>query len=87
MAKQKPAAEIRVGLVVATIWANTTDDGVVRYNATLSRLYRSKDAWRSSNSFGKDDLLTVAKVADLAHTKVFELEAADRESEQAQLAA
>jgi len=87
MAKPKPAAEIRVGLIVATIWKNETDDGVIRYNVALSRLYRSKNEWRTSSSFGRDDLLTVAKVADLADTKVFELEAADREDVPSQEAA
>ena len=48
----------------------------------LTRLYQDGDQWRSTHSFGRNDLLTVAKVADLAHTKVCELEAAERDREE-----
>ena len=45
------------------------------YNAQLSRLYRDGDSWKRTGSFGRDDLLTVAKVADMAHTRIHELQA------------
>jgi hypothetical protein len=38
----------------------------------LSRLYRDGEEWRSLESFGRDDLLVLAKVADLAHTWICE---------------
>jgi hypothetical protein len=37
-------------------------------SVTLSRLSKEDDQWHNSASFGRDDLLVVAKVADLAHT-------------------
>ena len=71
MPKQKPAHEIRLGRVKATIWANETESGI-RHNVTVSRLYRDGDEWKQSSSFGRDDLPLVAKVADLAHLWIYE---------------
>ena len=66
-AKQRPAHEIRLGRIKATIWGNQNDKGTW-YNVTLSRSYKDGDEWKSSTSFGRDELLTVAKVADLANS-------------------
>ena len=64
----KPIEEFRIGAVKAAIWKNETDKGP-RYNVTFSRIYKNGDGnWRSTSSFGRDDLLLVAKVADKAHT-------------------
>jgi hypothetical protein len=65
--KQRPAHEVRLGRIKATIWANQGDKGTW-YNVTLSRSYKDGDEWKSSTSFGRDELLTVAKAADLANT-------------------
>ena len=62
-----PVHEIRLGLIKASIWRNQTKSGE-RHNVTVSRLYKNGDVWKESNHFGRDDLLLVAKVADLAHT-------------------
>ena len=70
MTDTKPADEIRFGRVKATIWMNTTDDGQARYSVVFSRIYRDGDQWKSTHSFGRNDLLLLAKVADLAHTRV-----------------
>jgi hypothetical protein len=70
--KDKPAHEVRIGAVKAAIWRNDTSNGV-RYNTTFSRLYKDKedDQWKSTDSFGRDDLLVLAKVADATHTWIF----------------
>ena len=65
--KTKPVHEIRLGAIKAAVWANETQNGV-RHNVTLSRLYNDEEEWKSSDSFGRDDLPVVAKVADMAHT-------------------
>ncbi len=67
--KDKPANEVRIGAVKAAIWRNDTAGGV-RYNVTFSRIYKDKedDQWKSTDSFGRDDLLVLGKVADTAHT-------------------
>lgn len=63
----RPVQEIRMGRIRAAIWENETDNGT-RYNVTVSRLYKDGDAWKDSGSFGRDDLLVVAKVLDRCHT-------------------
>ena len=67
--KEKPSHEVRIGAIKAAIWKNDTASGV-RYNVTFSRLYKDKDddQWKSTDSFGRDDLLALGKVADTAHT-------------------
>ena len=69
MPKEKPIHEVRLGAIKAAIWKNDTANGV-RYNVALSRIYKDREdnQWKSTDSFGRDDLLVLAKVADLAHT-------------------
>ena len=74
MANQKPVDEIRIGRVKATVWKNGTEDQP-RYNVTFSRLYKDGNQWKSTQSFGCNDLLVLAKVADLTHTRLFQLPA------------
>jgi hypothetical protein len=69
--KQKPVHEIRLGRVKAAIWENETDNGT-RHNVTVARLYKDGDQWKQTTSFGRDDLPLVAKVADLAHSWIYE---------------
>jgi hypothetical protein len=71
MTKQKPAHEIRLGRVKATIWANETDNGT-RHNVSVNRLYKDGDEWKQTSSFSRDDLPLVAKVVDLAHLWIYE---------------
>lgn len=61
----KPCHEIRMGRIRAAIWENDTQNGT-RHNVTLSRLYKDGDQWKDSTSFGRDDLLVLAKVAEAA---------------------
>ena len=65
----RPVRVIRLGRIRAAIWVNQTDTGPV-YNTTFERLYKpeGEEQWKSSESFGTNDLLMLAKVADLAHT-------------------
>lgn len=66
--ENRPTHEVRLGSVKASLWPNQTPLGV-RYNVTVTRLYRDTDAsWKTSQSFGRDDLLLVCKVLDMAHT-------------------
>lgn len=76
--KPKPLHTIRVGFIHAAIWSNPGQHGPF-YNVTIERRFRGSDEqWQSSGSFSRDDLLIVAKVVDLAHTYICELQAADR---------
>lgn len=77
--KEKPANEVRIGAIKAAIWKNDPAGGV-RYNVTFSRIYKDKedDQWKSTDSFGRDDLLVLGKVADTAHTWIHQ-QAQERE--------
>ena len=66
-AKAKPVHEVRLGRIKAAIWANETDNGT-RHNVTITRLYKDGDEWKTSTSFGREELPLVAKIADMAHT-------------------
>ena len=72
MANQQPVDEIRIGRVKATICRNGTDEQP-RHNVTFGRLYKEADQWKTTQSFGRNDLLVLAKVADQAHSRIFAL--------------
>src|ERR1700722_2716939 len=81
--KQKPIHEVRLGFIKAAVWKNETEAGA-RYNVTFSRIYKDGDKdWQSTDSFGRNDLLLVAKVADLAHTWIFEQSQSEDNGERA----
>ena len=54
-----------------------------RYNVAFSKSYRDADGqWKTTHSFGRDDLLVLAKVADQAHSRIVDLERTEDEAEQ-----
>ena len=63
----RPVHEVRIGLITAAIWANPMESGV-RHNVTFERCYKASEEWKTATSFGREDLLTLAKVADEAHS-------------------
>ena len=67
----KPVAELGIGAVKATIWENEVG-GLTRHSVTFSRIYGDGDHWKTTHSFGFKNLLTVAKLADQAHTLITE---------------
>ena len=71
--KTTPVHEVRLGAMKSAVWEHLTDQDYVRYNTTVQRLYKGEDdKWNSTNSFGRDDLPLVMKVADRAHTWILE---------------
>lgn len=71
MAKTRPVHEVRLGRIKAAIWANDVEGGI-RHNVTFSRLYKEGKEWKTSDSFGREDLPLLAKVADMAHTWIYQ---------------
>src|SRR3954466_3127251 len=70
--RNRPVHSVRLRNIRAAVWANEGEQGP-RYNTTFCRLYKDGEGyWRSSDSFGRDDLLLLAKVADMAHTWISE---------------
>jgi hypothetical protein len=56
------------------------------YSVTPRRSYKAGDDWKETDSLGFDDLLTMAKLLDLAHSYIMREQQADakarKESEQ-----
>ena len=69
----RPVDDVRIGRVKATIWRNEAEDGKPRYNVVFARLYKDGGTWQSTQSFGRNNLLLLAKVADLAYMRVLKL--------------
>ena len=67
----KPVFETRLGRIKACVWANELENGV-SHNVTIRRLYMTDDGWKESDSYGRDDLPLVEKVASKAHTWICE---------------
>lgn len=79
--KNRPVQEIRIGRVKAAVWENETQNGS-RFNVTVKRIYKDGDEWRTSDSFGRDDLPLLIKVLDRAHTFCYEQPAAPAREEE-----
>ena len=77
-ANKKPVANLRLAGVEASIWGNASDKGEF-YNVTFQRRYQDKDQqWQTSHSYGSSDALALAKLADMAVTKIMELQQAKK---------
>jgi len=63
--KNKPVHDVRLGAIKAAIWAKGPELGGPEKN-TLTRLYKDGEQWKRSESFGRDDLPFIEKVADEA---------------------
>ena len=73
MTNSKPTSEIRIDSVKAAIWSNDTEDRT-RYTITFSCLYRDGEQWKATQTFDRNDLLVLAKVADQTHARIFEIQ-------------
>jgi hypothetical protein len=67
----RPVQEIRLGRVKAAVWENETRNGT-RFSVTVQRIYKDGEEWKTSDSFGRDDLPLLAKVLDRAHSYCYE---------------
>jgi len=71
-AKTPPVQVFRLGRIKAAIWENEADNKKF-YNVTFARVYTGDDKQlHDTDNFGRDDLPLVAKLADRAHTFIFE---------------
>ena len=67
---QSPVKTLRLGRIKAAIWENSADQRTF-YNVTFARTYMDEDKkFHDADSFGRDDLLLLSKLADQAHTFV-----------------
>ena len=72
MSQKTPETEIRMGLIKATVWSNEDKQRGAYYRVTICRLYRDGASWKESTRFDRDDLPLLAKVADRAHSWIYE---------------
>jgi hypothetical protein len=82
MANKPPIHELRLGRIKALVWENDTTNGT-RHSVTVARLFKDGDTWKETTSFGRDDLLLVAKIVDQAHDWIFEHGAQTKQSHEA----
>lgn len=77
-AAKLPVQTIRLGRIKAAVWENEADSKKF-YNVTFARTYVD-DAknYHDTDSFGRDDLPLIAKLADRAHTFIFERQAGQK---------
>ena len=70
-APKLPAKTLRLGRIKAVIWENESDQRTF-FNVTFARTY-ADDAKKlhDSDSFGRDDLPLLAKLADQAHSFIY----------------
>jgi len=75
MNDNKPIDQIRIGNLQAAIWLNQSEEGRPFFNTTISRRYRDQEGnWHTNTSFNHRDLLGLAKLADMAHSRVIQLQ-------------
>lgn len=66
--ENRPVHTVRHGRIKATVWLNQTQRGPM-HNVTLTRSYQDEEGnWHDTQSFGFDELMTVAKAVFDAHT-------------------
>lgn len=67
----RPITPLRLGRSQAAVWQNTAEKRKFS-NVSFSRSYLDEEKrFHDANSFGRDDLLLVAKLADEALTYIF----------------
>lgn len=68
----RPSRTLHVGSITTAIWRNAGQKGDF-YSVTFGRSYKESDQWKHSDSYGRDDLLLLAKAAGRAHDRILEL--------------
>ena len=70
MGNAKPAHEIKLGRIRATIWANDSEDGLW-FSVSVARLYKVDSRWKESTSFSRDDIPIAVKAMELAYSWIW----------------
>jgi hypothetical protein len=77
---QPPTDTVMLGPIRAAIWENQTDKGGRYYSVTTERRYFDSESgtWKSTTSYGRDDLLPLGKVVEMAYLRIHELQTLSR---------
>ncbi len=85
----QPVKKFRAGQVSAAIWENqTTVNGrqVTMLKTTIERRYKDKDGnWKSSNSFGRNEIQLARHVLQQAFEAILDEEQGDDSTEETQV--
>lgn len=77
-----PVKTLRLGRIKAAVWENSNAEQRTFYNVTFARTYMDEEKkFHDADSFGRDDLLLLSKLADQAHSFIYERMAAHRADE------
>ena len=80
-AASAPVKTLRLGRIKAAVWENGGDQRAF-FNVTFARTYMDEEKkFHDADSFGRDDLLLLAKLADQAHTFICERMSSQRGEE------
>ena len=71
----RPIHRIRLSTISAAIFQNESTSGKTYYSTQFDRSYKDGDEWKHTRSFGREDLLLLGKLADMAHTWIHEQQA------------
>lgn len=70
-----PVRTLRLGRIKAAVWENGADQRAF-FSVTFARTYIDDEKrFHDSDSFGRDDLLLLSKLADQAHSFICERQA------------
>ena len=67
----RPIHEIRLGRVRASIWMHSGNGQSNWHSVSITRLYQEREKWKTSTSFGRDDLPVVSKAAEMAYAWIW----------------
>ena len=76
-----PIKTLRLGRIKAAVWENGADQRAF-FNVTFARTYMDEEKrFHDTDSFGRDDLLLLAKLADQAHTFICDRQSTQKSDE------
>jgi hypothetical protein len=79
---QKPIDKLSIFPLSCALWRNARENRVF-FNATFEKSFKDESGkWSTTASFAAGDLLVLAKLCDMAHTRIIELRAKERQSDQ-----
>jgi len=71
--RKPPVATLKNGLINASIWQRTTEEGHF-YSVTFERRYKDGEGnWKTTHSYSRADLLKLAELAEHANIHILNL--------------
>ena len=67
----RPIHEIKLGRIRASIWSHEGNGQGNWHSVSITRLYREREEWKTSTSFGRDDLPVVSKAVEMAYAWIW----------------